>query len=224
METKVYKTFAKIVGIVLTLVGVGALVGATFASSFIASQMEEQDIVFPSEEAIQAQVDIGRISEEDAAALRPFSGQKMSDGAGAQVYANNYINSHMQFAAKSAGVEGVTYATLGEMVNEQKAMLTEKLKAANPTDSDELIAKKAAAEMANPLTEYEEAARATELQDLRTDIMLTGNTLRGMLLNVYGWGLIGQIAFYAGIGALILGVLLTVWGFMPAKANRSKSE
>ncbi|MDO5048491.1 MAG: hypothetical protein Q4D87_01240 [Actinomycetaceae bacterium] len=217
VETKVYKTFAKIFGIILVLIGVGALVGAMFASSFISSQMEEQAIIFPEEEAIQSQVEIGRITEEDAAALRPYAGQQLADGAGAQVYADNYIHSHMAFAARQAGVEGETYATLGGLVGQETAALTEKLTADNPGESEETIAKMVAAEIANPLTEYPEAARAKELQDLRTDIMLTGNTLRGMLLNVYGWGLIGQIAFFAGIGAVIVGLALTIWGFLPAK-------
>ena len=70
-----------------------------------------------------------------------------------------------------------------------------------------MIQKLVEVELANPLTEYPEAERAKTLQELRSDFMLDGNTLRGMLLNVYGWSLIGQIAFYAGIGALVVGIL-----------------
>lgn len=224
MATRIYKTFAKIFGIILVLVGIGALFGSTFASNFIASQMEEQEIVFPTEEGIKAQLDLGRISEEDAALLTPYAGQQLKDGAGAQLYANHYIHSHMAYEAKQRDAEGATYATLGGMVNEQTAMLAEKLQADNPDASEEMIQKLVEVELANPLTEYPEAERAKTLQELRSDFMLDGNTLRGMLLNVYGWSLIGQIAFYAGIGALVVGILLAVWGFIPAKNKDSETK
>lgn len=221
MATRVYKTFAKIFGIILVLVGIGALVGASFANNFIASQMEEQQIVFPDEEGIQGQLELGRITEEDAEALRPYAGQQLKDGAGTQVYANNFIRSHMAYEAKARGAEGETYATLGGLVAQETQALTEKLQADNPDADEETIKKMVAAEIADPLTEYPEAERAKTLQDLRTNFMLDGNTLRGMLLNVYGWGLIGQIAFYVGIGALIVGILLAIWGFIPAKNKAS---
>lgn len=77
METKVYKNLAKIFGIILAVVGIAALIGANFAKGFIAEQLGDQHITMPDEEGINGQLESGRISEEDAEALRPFAGEEM---------------------------------------------------------------------------------------------------------------------------------------------------
>lgn len=49
--------------------------------------------------------------------------------------------------------------------------------------------------------------------------MFMGSTLRGTLLNAYGWWTIGTIGLYAGIGAAVGGVVLAGlgWGVLRTK-------
>lgn len=219
LESRVFKILAKIVSAVLILGGIGAFAGGQYAGSFIAEQLGAQDITMPTTEALDKQAESGRISAEDADALRPYAGQKMTTGAQAKVFADNYIAAHMRAAAKGAGVPDATFATVGNMFNEKKKALTEELAAANPGAEKEKLAAMAEAEIANPLTTYEAAKEAKKLESLRFDTFLNGNTLRGMLLNAYGWGLIGAIAWWAGIALIVAGVALCAYGFIPAKKN-----
>jgi hypothetical protein len=63
---------------------------------------------------------------------------------------------------------------------------------------------------------------AAELQG-KADTLFKGETLRAILLNAYGWWTVGQIAMWAGIGAVIAGLLLTVFvgfGFFHSRKAR----
>ena len=51
--------------------------------------------------------------------------------------------------------------------------------------------------------------KAAELSG-KADSLFKGETLRGMLLNAYGWWTVGQITFFAGIGMVIAGLVLAV--------------
>jgi len=64
-----------------------------------------------------------------------------------------------------------------------------------------------------------EAATMAEL-DGKVQTLFRGETLKAILLNAYGWWTVGQITFYAGIGAVIAGLLLALFvglGFMHAR-------
>ena len=57
----------------------------------------------------------------------------------------------------------------------------------------------------------------------KVDTLFKGETLRGMLLNAYGWWTVGQITMWAGIGAVIAGLLLAMFvalGFRHARKAR----
>jgi hypothetical protein len=58
--------------------------------------------------------------------------------------------------------------------------------------------------------------------DLR-QTMFMGDSLRGMLLNAYGWWLIGTIAIYVGIGAIVVGVILGILGWGPLRTKKAPS-
>jgi hypothetical protein len=61
-----------------------------------------------------------------------------------------------------------------------------------------------------------DAERTTKLSELR-DTLFMGNTLRGMLLQAYAFGMMGVIAGYAAIASLVGGVvflLLAIAGLM----------
>jgi hypothetical protein len=60
---------------------------------------------------------------------------------------------------------------------------------------------------------------AAELQG-KADTLFKGETLRSILLNAYGWWTVGQIVFWAGIGAAIAGFILAIlaaFGFVHAR-------
>ena len=66
---------------------------------------------------------------------------------------------------------------------------------------------------------------AAELQGM-ADTLFKGETLRAILLNAYGWWTVGQITMWAGIGAVIAGLLLTLFvslGFLHASKARMQS-
>ena len=66
---------------------------------------------------------------------------------------------------------------------------------------------------------------AAELQGM-ADTLFKGETLRAILLNAYGWWTVGQITMWAGIGAVIAGLFLTLFvslGFLHARKARMQS-
>ena len=65
-----------------------------------------------------------------------------------------------------------------------------------------------AAEVGESPTEAE-AATMAEL-DGKVQTLFRGETLRAILLNAYGWWIVGQIAFFAGIGMVVAGLVLAV--------------
>jgi hypothetical protein len=67
-----------------------------------------------------------------------------------------------------------------------------------------------------------ESAKMAELGG-KVDTLFKGETLRGMLLNAYGWWTVGQITMWAGIGAVLAGLLLAMFvglGFRHARKAR----
>jgi hypothetical protein len=87
----------------LVLMG-GALVwGHTFIHQQVADQLSEQRITFPAtgSEALNA------LPAADKAAVSKYAGEALTTGAQAKVYANNFINVHLQ---RVGG--GQTYAEL----------------------------------------------------------------------------------------------------------------
>jgi hypothetical protein len=79
-------------------------------------------------------------------------------------------------------------------------------------------------------SETSDAARAEGLDpkvaadlSVKADTLFKGETLRAILLNAYGWWTVGQITMWAGIGAVIAGLLLAVFvglGFFHARKAR----
>ena len=64
-----------------------------------------------------------------------------------------------------------------------------------------------------------EAAKMAEFQG-KVDTLFRGETLRGMLLNAYGWWTVGQITVWVGYGMVALGLILALFsalGFRHAK-------
>ena len=158
IASRIYKNIAKILGIVLVLVGIGAVIGGKFADSFIEEQLADQAITLPTEEAIDSQLESGRLQQEDADVLRPMAGEAVVNGVQAKAFANNYIYAHMKASTAGLGLpEGTTYSNVSQYTAEPTEALTAKVAADNPGESEERIAALVEAEIANPATEYEEA-------------------------------------------------------------------
>jgi hypothetical protein len=123
-----------------------------------------------------------------------YAGQQVEDGDQAQVYANEFIDLHL---SEIAG--GKTYAELGGPL----FALQDKVDAATEANAPNL------AELEGQLA----AARAE-----RTTV-LTGETLRGLLLTTYGFWQFGQEAQLAMwvcfIGAAVL-LLMAIAGYVHA--------
>jgi hypothetical protein len=129
----------------------------------------------------------------ERAEVGSFSGQKVDTGTEAEAY-SRYIGLHL---GEIGG--GKTYAELGGPLFALEAQIEEATAAGESTTAME-------AELAG-------------LQGQR-ETVFKGETLRAILLNAYGWWTVGQITFYAGIGMVLVGLILAVlvgFGFRHAR-------
>ena len=82
------------------------------------------------------------------------------------------------------------------------------------------VSHRAKAEISDPETEYDTARQIKLRYELRSDNFFMGNSIRGMLLNAFGWWLVGQVAKVAGAGLIGVGGLLAAIGFRPARRSK----
>lgn len=96
MRRKTFDLIASSVGVllaVLLLVAGGLLTWAyTFVNNQVTTQLTEQHIVFPAanDPSIKA------LPPDDAAAMKQYAGQLMTNGAQAETYANHFISVHLK--------------------------------------------------------------------------------------------------------------------------------
>lgn len=62
-----------------------------------------------------------------------------------------------------------------------------------------------------------------KLNDTR-DSLFKGDSLRGILLNAYGWWLIGTIAIWAGAALLVVALILAVFSFTVLRERRRPKQ
>jgi hypothetical protein len=167
---------------VVVLVGASgfALAMGNFTTSQIHDELASQGIFFPAADQIKAggALDPAEFPQE----IRDQAGNQVTDGNQARIYANDFLNLHLQ---KVAG--GLTYATIGPKITAANAELA----AASKTDPNY------ATLQANVATLNGE--RATLFQ---------GETLRSMLLNAYGWWTVGVYTTYAGFALAIMALVV----------------
>ena len=186
-----------LLGVLLLVLGLVLNNQANFAKSYVTNQLTEQQIKFTP---------VAGLKGEDKAAggqcLDSYAGSALDSGKKAECYANQYIGFHLKEAAKTAKVEGATYATLGSEVTKATAAATAAKTAGQPTDALD--------------------ARVTQLSGLR-DTMFKGETLRGLLLTSYGFSIFGDRAGLAAdvcFAAFALMVLLSIAGFIHAASSK----
>ena len=123
------------------------------------------------------------MTPEEKAIVGEFAGEKVDTGTEAEAY-SRLIGFHLE------GISGgQTYAELGGPLFALEA----EIEAAQEAGKDT-------------------AAMEEELAGLQgqRDTVFKGETLRAVLLNAYGWWVVGSITLYAGYGLMIAGLILAI--------------
>src|SRR6266540_4767664 len=152
----------------------------TFTTGQIHDELVAQQIFFPAKDQIKAggALDPAEFPQE----IRDQAGNQVTDGNQARIYANDFIGVHLQGVAG-----GKTYA----QVSTQASALSKQI-AATPKDDPNY------------------AAMQTQLTTLNAQktTLFQGETLRGMLLNSYGWWTVGTYTTFAAIGLLLASLVV----------------
>lgn len=191
MPRKTFDAIVSWVGVLLTvgLIAAGTLMfwGYSFANSSVGDQLVAQKISFPK--AGSEALKDPRIGPY----LSKYAGQQLVNGAQAQAYADHFIAVHLK---DTANADGKTYAELGTVQSGLRTKIQDAKAGNDPALPD----------LENQLAGVT-AARET---------VFKGETLRGLLLEAYGFWKIGQLAFIGSIVSFSLaGILavLTILGF-----------
>jgi hypothetical protein len=185
--------------VVALLVALGFAVGTqySFSSNYVKEELGAQKITFTTADKL---TDGEKNWKAGSACLVTYGGQLMQTGAQAECYAKYYIAFHMDTAAKAAGFDGATYATLGGIRTDLAA---------------DVAAAKAKGDTAAAADSQKKLDAATSLRST----MQTGETLRGLLLTVYGFSVLGDMAGLAsnllyGLAAILF--LISIAGLVHA--------
>jgi hypothetical protein len=126
MRRRTFDALATVGGLILTavLIGAGVLLvwGHSYANNQVTSQLSAQKIVFPTTSNPEFKI----LPAANRAAMAPYAGQLMINGAQAQVYANDFIGRHLFLIGG-----GKTYSQLSAaaMANPKNAALTGQVEA-----------------------------------------------------------------------------------------------
>ena len=172
----------------------------SFAQGYVKEELGAQKITFTAADKL---TDAEKNWKPGSACLTTYGGELLQTGAQAECYAKYYIAVHMDTSAKTAGFPGATYATLGGIRTGLSA---------------DIAAAKAKGDTAAAADTQKKLDAATSLRTT----MQTGETLRGLLLTVYGFSVLGEMAGLASnllfaLAAIMLG--LAAAGFVHAFAT-----
>ena len=186
-----------VVAVLLLALGFALFGQYSFAQSYVKEELGAQKITFTPAEKLSAEE---KNWKPGSSCLVANGGQLMETGPQAECYAKYYIALHMETAANATGFPGATYATLGATGTDLRAQVTA-AKAKGDTAAATDIQKKV------------DAAAS-----LRTT-MQTGETLRGLLLTVFGFSVLGGAAglvanILYGLSAVLL--IISLAGFVHA--------
>lgn len=110
MRRRTFDALASVMGLVLAVVlavaGVLLLWGHSYANDQVTSQLSAQKIVFPT----TSNPEFKALPKADAAAMAPYAGQLMTNGAQAETYANHFIGYHLTLIGG-----GKTYSQLSTL-------------------------------------------------------------------------------------------------------------
>jgi hypothetical protein len=186
-----------LVAVILVALGFALLSEYTFAQDYVKDELSAQKITFATADKLTAEETTWKAG---SACLVTYAGQTMETGPQAECYAKYYLAKHMDTSAKTAGFPGATYATLGGI-------------------RTDLSAQVAAAKAKGDTTAAADAQKKLDSATSLRTTMQTGETLRGLLLTVYGFSAIGEKAGLAAniiFGLAGLMAVLAVAGFVHA--------
>jgi len=186
-----------LVALLLLALGFAAFGQYSFAQNYVKEELSAQKISFTPADKLTAEE---KTWKPGSACLVTYGGQLMETGPQAECYAKFYIALHMEKAAIAAGFPGATYATLGTIRTDLSAQIASAKTKGDTTASVDL---------------QKSLDSATSLRTT----MQTGETLRGLLLTVFGFSVLGSMAGLAaslvyGLAAVML--LLSLAGFVHA--------
>lgn len=161
---------------------------ATFAKDYVYTQLSEQKITFAAADKL---TDAEKSWQAGSTCLVTYAGLDMTTGPQAECYGRYYIAEHMHASAINAGFPGATYATLGSIRTDLNNQITAAKNAGNTTLAADLQKK------------YDSAT------SLRSTLQ-SGETLKGLLLTVYGFSVIADIAALAVNWLYVLAGLLAL--------------
>src|ERR1044072_5229752 len=169
---------------VMVVVLAGASIFAFSLGTFTTTQLKEeltaQQIFFPAKDQIKAggALDPAEFPQE----IRDQAGLQVTDGNQARIYANDFIGKHL------AGIaNGLTYASMGDKINAVKAQQ---------------------AALAKDDPNYTTLGTQITTLNAQRDTLFKGETLRGNLLNAYGWWTVGSYTTFASYGLMLVALVV----------------
>jgi hypothetical protein len=177
------------VAVLLLALGFALFTQYSFSQNYVREELSAQKITFTPADKLTAEETSWKAG---SVCLSTYGGQLMQTGPQAECYAKYYIALHMENAAVAAGFPGATYATLGTIRTDLGTQIT---------------AAKAKSDTSGAADLQKKLDSATSLRTT----MQTGETLRGLLLTVYGFSVLGDVA---GLAANLLYGLAGVMGVL----------
>jgi hypothetical protein len=166
--------------VVLAAGAVFAFSLGTFTTTQIKDELTSQQIFFPGKDQIKAggALDPAEFPQE----IRDQAGSQVTDGNQARIYANDFIGKHL------AGIaNGLTYASMGDKINAVKAQQ---------------------AALAKDDPNYTTLGTQIATLNGQRDTLFKGETLRGNLLNAYGWWTVGTYTTFASYGLMLVALVV----------------
>lgn len=214
----VFAVGGAIFAVLLLVLGLVLKNQADFAKNYVKDQLSAQQIYFQPAKTLDADMQqVTCLVKYGTTDGDPMKGQLMTTGKMAECYANEYIGAHMKASAKAAGFEGATYATMGKFT----------MKGDGSAESKSLVDQLAAAQKTGDQAKIDAAQKALDDAKALRGTLLTGETLRGLLLTSYGFSVFGDRAALAATICFIafgLLLLLSIAGFIHAFASKSSKD
>jgi hypothetical protein len=117
MRRRTFDALATMAGLILAAVllvaGVLLTWGHSFVSNEVASQLSAQRIEFPT----TTNPEFKALPKADAAAMRPYAGQLMTNGAQAEAYADHFIAYHLTLIGGGKTYSQLSAAAMAQPTN-----------------------------------------------------------------------------------------------------------
>lgn len=214
----------RVTALVLLVIAAATLSAGAQAQSLVSEKLTALQIVMPGPSRLDEDYARGMLTQEDRGVLNRYAAQPLTNGPQAKAYAEHYLTAQMWFAAHELGVEDeyANPAGLAMLASRHTELLRAELRVLpdNVGKSESRLELVVRREIATPTSQFENARKAAALEKLRLDTFLSGTTLQGLLLNAYGWWVLGGVSIIVGIFCLIASAASLAWSFVSGKSAR----